>query len=193
MPLITIKSIYFKIVLIGLYSAFSSNLFAHEPILICHRAMSGYPENTKIGLKAAIKAGYQIVECDIARTKDGIFVLSHDATIDRCSNGKGKIEDLTYKQLKKYDFGVWYDSIYKDTRIVTLEKMLKICRRKKVSIELDLADEKRFKNEYMLDIYNLVEKKRMLNYTFFTAKKNRLLQLRNVDKKNKTIGFCCNK
>ena len=35
MPLITIKSIYFKIVLIGLYSAFSSNLFAHEPILIC--------------------------------------------------------------------------------------------------------------------------------------------------------------
>jgi len=35
----------------------------------------------------------------------------------------------------------------------------------------------------MLDIYNLVEKKRMLNYIFFTAKKNRLLQLRNVDKK----------
>ena len=59
----------------------------HEKFLICHRGQSGYPENTLVGIEAAISAGYKAIECDIEITKDGVCVLSHDKTIDRCSNG----------------------------------------------------------------------------------------------------------
>lgn len=83
-----------------------SKYFNHN-LLIAHRGLAGYPENTYTAILAAIDAGYKAVECDIARTSDGVYVLSHDWTIDRCSNGKGKISEMTYDELLKFDFGSW--------------------------------------------------------------------------------------
>ena len=40
-------------------------------------------------------------------TADSVFVLSHDMDIARCSNGKGRVNDMTYEQLLAYDFGSW--------------------------------------------------------------------------------------
>lgn len=154
--------------------------------------MTGYPENTKEGLVAAIDAGYKILECDISRTKDGVFVLQHDATIDRCSNGTGRVEDLTYKELRKYDFGTWFDAKFDKAHIVTLKKILKICRRRGVEIELDLADEDRFKDEYMNDIYHLVKKCHMVHRTIFCAKKPRLeILTKNNNKFKMSVSGIC--
>lgn len=59
-----------------------------------------YPENSIEAINSAICHGADIVEIDIQKTKDGVLVLSHDETIDRCTTGHGRIEDLTLSELK---------------------------------------------------------------------------------------------
>ena len=61
-----------------------------------------YPENSADAIRGSIKMGADIVELDVARTKDGHYVLLHDGRLDRVSNGKGKSSDLTLAEIKKY-------------------------------------------------------------------------------------------
>ena len=74
--------------------------------LLAHRGFSAkYPENTLMAFRKAIQSGADGIECDLQKTKDQIFVILHDDTIDRTSNGKGRIEDLTWDEIKGFDFG----------------------------------------------------------------------------------------
>lgn len=60
-----------------------------------------FPENSKGAILSAIRLGADIVELDVQRTKDGRFVLNHDATLNRTTTGKGKVSDFTLEELKK--------------------------------------------------------------------------------------------
>lgn len=70
---------------------------------IAHRG--GKPENTLAALSKAKSQGAFGVEVDLSLTKDGHAVLLHDATVDRTSNGKGRIDEMTLKEVKELDFG----------------------------------------------------------------------------------------
>jgi len=73
-----------------------------------HRGASAYaPENTLPAFKKAIEMGADGVECDISTTSDGHWVVMHDSTVDRTTNGTGKITDLSLQQIKtlNIDFG----------------------------------------------------------------------------------------
>lgn len=70
--------------------------------MIAHRGLSAVaPENTVSAFKLAAKAGFKYVETDIRRTKDGYWVVMHDATVDRMTDGTGAIEDLTLEEIRK--------------------------------------------------------------------------------------------
>lgn len=60
------------------------------------------PENSSQGLKNCIAKGYDILEFDLERTKDGVLVVMHDKTIDRTTNGTGKPGDYTLAELRKF-------------------------------------------------------------------------------------------
>lgn len=60
------------------------------------------PENSVSGALEAIARGADVVEIDLKRTRDGVLVLSHDETIDRCTDGRGRIADMTLAELKKF-------------------------------------------------------------------------------------------
>jgi glycerophosphoryl diester phosphodiesterase len=158
---------------------YPSDLFT-QSLIMCHCGLAGFPENTKEALEAAIKVGYKMVECDIARTSDGVFVLQHDATIDRCSNGTGRVDSHTFAELQKLDFGSWYNSDFSYIRIASLEEVIKLCKRKNVILELDIADDDRFSDAYIPDLFKLVQKHGMLSRTVFCAKKSRLEVLQEV-------------
>ena len=64
-----------------------------------------YPENTMEAFKAALDLGVDQIETDVHITKDGALVLIHDATVDRTTNGTGKVEDMTLKELQALDAG----------------------------------------------------------------------------------------
>ena len=72
-----------------------------EPI--SHRA--GRPENTLAGIRRSKEEGASGVEVDLIFTKDGVPVLLHDATVDRTSNGSGEVSELTFKEVRRLDFG----------------------------------------------------------------------------------------
>jgi len=64
---------------------------------IAHRG--GKPENSMAGI-ASVEA--DLIEIDLRRTKDGVIVLIHDDTIDRTTDGTGKVSDLTLKEVKSF-------------------------------------------------------------------------------------------
>ena len=67
-------------------------------------------------------------ECDVQITKDDVFILCHDNTIDRTSNGNGIISELTYKEISNYDFGIWLDNKYVVTSILIHDDLLLFCK-----------------------------------------------------------------
>ncbi|MCU0316961.1 MAG: hypothetical protein MUC92_10245 [Fimbriimonadaceae bacterium] len=73
---------------------------------------SHWPENTAFGFaKAAEILPLVLLETDVAGTKDGIQVLLHDETVDRTTNGKGKLADLTFDEVRGLDAGYsWKNS-----------------------------------------------------------------------------------
>lgn len=72
-----------------------------------HRGFSEkYPENTMEAFKAAVELGVDQIETDVRITADGQLVLHHDATVDRTTNGTGRVKDFTLAQLKELDAGI---------------------------------------------------------------------------------------
>jgi glycerophosphoryl diester phosphodiesterase len=148
--------------------------YFNERLLISHRGNPECPENTYTAVDAADKAGFKAVECDITMTADGVFVLHHDVTIDRCSNGTGRIDEMTYDELLSYDFGSWKGEQFEGERLARLSDILDYCKSMGVILELDLADETRFSRNWIPALYELVKEKGMLGQTMFTATQDEL-------------------
>jgi glycerophosphoryl diester phosphodiesterase len=98
-----------------------------EKGLCAHRgAMRTHPENTIPAFNAAIRAGAHMIEMDVWFTKDNKMVVIHDETVDRTTNGKGKVIDLTLEEIKKLDAGSWKAPQFVGEKIPTLEEVLDI-------------------------------------------------------------------
>lgn len=71
-----------------------------------HRGAKAYkPENTLSGFAYAIELGVDAVEFDVRQTRDKKLIVIHDPGVDRVSNGKGLVSELTLKQIKELDVG----------------------------------------------------------------------------------------
>ena len=80
---------------------FSVASYAQKPIIIAHRGASAYaPENTLVSFEKAIEMGSLIIETDVHQTKDSIVVLMHDLSVDRTTNGKGLIKNISFIDFK---------------------------------------------------------------------------------------------
>lgn len=97
----------------------------HSPKKIGHRGAAGHcPENTFSSFRKALHIGVDYIEIDIQITKDGELVIIHDPTVNRTTNGKGKVKDLTLQEIKKLDAGSWYHPQFKHERIPTFGEFL---------------------------------------------------------------------
>src|SRR6187397_1180390 len=80
------------------------NDFYHHPqrvLVAAHRsAHLVSPENSLSAIKDAIEIGADIIELDVRKTKDGVYVLLHDKNIDRTTIAKGDVSNYTYDELK---------------------------------------------------------------------------------------------
>lgn len=92
----------------------------NKPLRIGHRGAAGHVlENTLGSIEKAIELGVDYVEIDLRLTRDGHVVVLHDATVNRTTNGHGRIKDLTLAQVKRIKT--------KDGQHVpTLEEVLKL-------------------------------------------------------------------
>jgi len=92
---------------------------------VAHRGFSSIaPENTLAAIREAVKAGATGCEFDVYGCADGTVVLMHDETVNRTTDGNGKVTELTLKQLKELDAGSWKDEKYRCERVPTLIEAL---------------------------------------------------------------------
>jgi glycerophosphoryl diester phosphodiesterase len=66
------------------------------------------PSSTMAAMRRAIDAGAEALELDVHMTRDGVLVVCHDATVDRTTEGKGAIADLTFDELQQLDNAYWF-------------------------------------------------------------------------------------
>ncbi|GGG15663.1 glycerophosphodiester phosphodiesterase [Paenibacillus abyssi] len=95
-------------------------------LCVAHRGASGEaPENTMAAIHLAMASPLvQWIEIDVQLTKDGIPVLIHDDTVNRTTNGKGRVADYTLAELKRLDAGRWFGRSFAGETIPTLEQVL---------------------------------------------------------------------
>jgi len=81
------------------------------------------PENSVANVAVAVRKGFDLYETDIQRTKDGVFVVVHDATLERETNGEGAASELTLAELKQLRKR-FRDGSVSDEKVATLEELL---------------------------------------------------------------------
>jgi glycerophosphoryl diester phosphodiesterase len=98
-------------------------------LVIAHRGASGTrPENTLVAFRRAEELGAQMVELDVQLSRDGEVIVLHDWTLDRTSDGRGRVGKRTIEELRRLDAGTWFDRAYAGERIPTLGEVLAAIR-----------------------------------------------------------------
>ena len=110
----------------------------HPPVIFGHRGASKYaPENTIAALELALQQGAQAFELDTMLSADGVPVVIHDQTVDRTTNGSGRVDQLNLKILRTLDAGSTFSPKFKNERIPLLEEVFTIFKnRALINVEL---------------------------------------------------------
>jgi glycerophosphoryl diester phosphodiesterase len=100
-----------------------------DPVLVAaHRGgyaneiTEGAPENSVANVEVAVRKGFDLYETDVVRTKDGVFVIIHDPTIDRETTGQGPTIDMTLADLKSLQKR-FRDGSVSDEKVATVEEL----------------------------------------------------------------------
>jgi glycerophosphoryl diester phosphodiesterase len=135
-------------------------------LLLGHRGYSDqYSENTMLAFSKAIESGFDGIETDVHKTKDGVLVLCHDEKINRTSDGKGYIKDMTYEELCAYNFGTKENP----QRIPLLKELLELCKGKNVKINLEIKTNKIQYPGIELESYQMIKEMGMLDQVLFSS------------------------
>lgn len=133
-----------------------------EVLIIAHRGdWRSAPENSMHAFRACIEAGYDMIEVDVRKTSDGVLVVMHDESVDRTTEGKGRVADMTAEQVTSLrlrnacgrvtDYG---------ERVPTFEQVLLLCKDRAV-IHLDKG------YDLFREVYALTEKHSMTHQVMF--------------------------
>lgn len=95
------------------------------PKIMGHRGVAAHaPENTVAGFRRAAALGVPWVEFDAKLTADGRCVLFHDDTLERTTDGRGRVAQTTYDQISRLDAGSWFGPDYRGERVPRLDRAL---------------------------------------------------------------------
>jgi glycerophosphoryl diester phosphodiesterase len=107
-------------------------------LVIAHRGASALaPENTMASFQRALAAGADMIELDVHLSADNEVMVIHDPTLNRTTNGRGRVRDHSYRELSKLDAGTWFAEKFAGERIPLLAEVLELVQMPtKVNIEL---------------------------------------------------------
>ena len=105
-----------------------------------HRGfLQKYPENTLLSFQKALEEDVDQVETDVHMTKDGELVLMHDHTVDRTTNGSGRVQDLSFEEVRALDAGSHKGAEFAGLQVPTLRELIELVlpyEGKEINIEL---------------------------------------------------------
>lgn len=137
------------------------------PLLVHRGASKEAPENTLEAYGAAMDLGADGVEIDVRRSKDGVLYLFHDETLDRETNGSGKVKDVSYYELLKLTPKRIYGRSDNNTHPPTLAAFLVLARQRAMLLHLDIK-EAGIQN----DLANMLEKMDMWDHIVVVNRRN---------------------
>jgi len=111
--------------------------------ILGHRGAMGHaPENTMPSFFKALELGANMFELDIHRSRDGVLVVMHDKTVDRTTDGTGKISEMTWEEIRRLDAGSWFSPEFAGARVPRLEEVFEALGGKiAIDIEVKAGDE----------------------------------------------------
>ncbi|MCJ7732927.1 MAG: hypothetical protein MUP11_00120, partial [Anaerolineales bacterium] len=94
------------------------------PVVFAHRGSSAdAPENTLSAFKLAVNQGAKAIELDVQLSADQSVIVFHDSSVDRVTDGSGKIKNLSSQLLKELDAGAAFSPKFSGEKIPTLEEV----------------------------------------------------------------------
>ncbi len=96
-----------------------------RPLAIAHRGASAItPENTKLAFVKALDLGADAIEFDVQLTCDDVPIVFHDETLDRTTNGSGRVNETDFETISRLDAGSWFSASFKGVEVPTFEEIL---------------------------------------------------------------------
>ncbi len=159
------------------------------PRLCAHRGFNTVaPENSMPAFGAAVALGADEIEFDLWTTKDGVLVSCHDETLERVSDGVGKIYDYTYGELLKLDFGAKCQEKFQGLKIPTFEEILqKFAARTIMNIHVKIWD-LGFEDIKLSEIMELVHKYDAEGHVYFMTRNDKVV--RDIRKSHPSLKIC---
>ncbi len=117
------------------------NLFLQphsQPLIIAHRGSSTHaPENTLAAFVLAADQGADAIELDVTLSRDGQIVVIHDDTLDRTTNGHGRVDKLPYAEIVQWDAGSKFNPKFAGERVPLLSQVFEtVGQRLLINVEL---------------------------------------------------------
>lgn len=145
--------------------------------IVAHRGASGYaPENTLMAFKKAIELGCDKIELDVRLTKDKKVIVIHDDDVDRTTDGRGKVAELTLKQIKKFN-------CEERQKIPTLQEVIDLCKGK-IDLQIELKTKGTARR-----VYDLIVENGILDDVTITSFKTRFLQEMSILNRRINLGL----
>jgi glycerophosphoryl diester phosphodiesterase len=143
----------------------------YRPLSVAHRGHSiEYPENTLEAYRKAIELGIEMIECDVNITRDGKLVMMHDATLDRTTNGSGRVSASTWDEIQRLDAGGKFKPEFSGVRVPSTEETLLLYKESGISSCFEVkggdADES---NRIAIALLELFQKHDMLETAFMSS------------------------
>jgi glycerophosphoryl diester phosphodiesterase len=151
----------------------------HRPLSVAHRGHSiAFPENTLIAYRQAIAMGVEMIECDVNITRDGQLVMIHDATLDRTTNGNGRVSNATWDEIQRLDAGAKFKPEFAGTRVPSTEETVRLFKEAGIlsCFEVKGADVEEAKR-IAVPLLELFQKHDMLATAFMSSYKHEALHL----------------
>ncbi len=133
--------------------------------IFAHRGSAGtHPENTMISFYEAVRAGADGIELDVHLSKEGEVVIIHDELVNRTTNGKGYVKDMTVKELKALNANHTFHGLAETARIPLLEEVLTMLLHTDMLLNIELKNNVFFykgleeKVIQLVRMYNLEER-----------------------------------
>lgn len=117
---------------------YSESLARTNYLIVGHRGgAKEVPENTLAAINHSLNNAVDLIEIDVHQSADNVVCVMHDTDVNRTTNGKGKIKDLSWEQIKQLDAGSFFSPEFKGEKVPSLEQVLnKVSGRAQLLIEI---------------------------------------------------------
>jgi glycerophosphoryl diester phosphodiesterase len=144
-----------------------------RPIIFAHRGDFAHaPENTLPSFEQALQKGADGVELDAKLTSDGHVIVIHDPTVDRTTNGKGRVASFTLDEIRKLDAGSWFNEKFSGIKVPLLEEVFNLVSKDKL-INIELTNYATPRDGLALKVCELIKRhnnhKQIIFSSFFSS------------------------